>query len=53
MADRRRGRLLRLSWFDDLPEGDRPAIAMLRELLAIDQDPIDRHFQFAELETRL
>jgi len=26
---------------------------MLRELLAIDQDPIDRHFQFAELETRL
>jgi len=42
-----------LSWFDDLPEGDRPAIAMLRELLEVDPDPIDRHFQFAELETRL
>lgn len=42
-----------LSWFNDLPEADRPAIAMLRELLATDPDPIDRHFQFAELETRL
>ena len=42
-----------LSWFDDLPEGDRPAIAILRGLLAVDPDPIDRHFQFAELETRL
>jgi hypothetical protein len=42
-----------LSWFNDLPEADRPAIAMLRELLAIDPDPIDRHFQFAELESRL
>ena len=41
-----------LSWFNDLPEADRPAIAKLRELLA-DLDPIDRHFQFAELETRL
>jgi tetratricopeptide (TPR) repeat protein len=42
-----------LSWYDDLPDGDRAAIAMLRELLAVDPDPIDRHFQFAELETRL
>jgi tetratricopeptide (TPR) repeat protein len=42
-----------LSWFNDLPDADRPAIAMLRDLLAADPDPIDRHFQFAELETRL
>ena len=42
-----------LSWFNQLPEADRPAIAMLRELLATDTDPIDRHFQFCELETRL
>lgn len=42
-----------LSWFNDLPEADRPAIARLRELLAADPDPIDRHFQFAELESRL
>jgi hypothetical protein len=42
-----------LSWFNELPDGDRPAIAMLRELLSADLDPIDRHFQFAELETRL
>ena len=42
-----------LSWFNELPEADRPAIAKLRELLAAGQDPIDRHFQFAELEARL
>jgi hypothetical protein len=42
-----------LSWFDELPDADRPAIAMLQELLASDPDPIDRHFQFAELESRL
>lgn len=42
-----------LSWFNDLPEADRPAIAKLRELLTADPDPIDRHFQFAELEARL
>jgi HIRAN domain len=42
-----------LSWFNDLPEADRPAIAKLRELLAVDPDPIDRHFQFTELEARL
>jgi hypothetical protein len=42
-----------LSWFNDLPDANIPAIAMLRELLATDTDPIDRHFQFAELEARL
>ena len=42
-----------LSWFNELPEADRPAIAKLCELLAADPDPIDRHFQFAELEARL
>lgn len=42
-----------LSWFNDLPEADRPAITKLRGLLAADSDPIDRHFQFAELEARL
>lgn len=42
-----------LSWFNQLPEADRPAIAMLHEMLATDPDPIDRHFQFCELETRL
>jgi len=42
-----------LSWFNELPDGDRAGIAKLRELLAIDPDPIDRHFQFAELECRL
>jgi hypothetical protein len=42
-----------LSWFNDLPDADRPAIAMLRDLLVSDPDPIDRHFQFAELESRL
>lgn len=42
-----------LSWFNELPDADRPAIAMLWELLATDPDPIDRHFQFAELESRL
>ena len=42
-----------LSWYETLPHGDRDAIAVLRTLLATDPDPIDRHFQFAELETRL
>ncbi|MFC5266104.1 HIRAN domain-containing protein [Kribbella qitaiheensis] len=42
-----------LSWYNELPDGDRAAIAMLRDLLATDPDPIDRHFQFAELESRL
>jgi hypothetical protein len=42
-----------LSWFNELPEADRPAIAQLRRLLEADPDPIDRHFQFTELESRL
>jgi len=42
-----------LSWFNDPPEADRPAIARLRELLAPERDPIDRHFQFTELAARL
>jgi hypothetical protein len=42
-----------LSWFSQLPEADRPAIAKLRELLSVDAGPISRHFQFAELESRL
>lgn len=42
-----------LSWYDNLPDADVPAIARLRDLLAADPDPIDRHFQFAELEKRL
>jgi HIRAN domain len=42
-----------LSWFDDLPAADVPAIAMLRALLEQERDPVDRHFQFAELEKRL
>jgi hypothetical protein len=42
-----------LSWYNELPEADRPAIAKLRQFLAANQDPIDRHFQFAELEVRL
>jgi hypothetical protein len=42
-----------LSWYEDLPEADRPAIEMLRNLLASPSDPIDRHFQFTELERRL
>lgn len=42
-----------LSWFNALPTADRPAITKLRELLARERDPIDRHFQFAELENRL
>jgi hypothetical protein len=42
-----------LSWYNDLPEADRPAITKLRRLLATDRSPIDRHFQFAELEARL
>lgn len=42
-----------LSWYTTLPAGDVDAIAVLRTLLATDPDPIDRHFQFAELEARL
>ncbi len=42
-----------LSWFNALPDQDRPAIEMLLGLLESDPDPIDRHFQFSELESRL
>src|SRR5450755_995705 len=42
-----------LSWLGELPEGDQSAIGRLRDLLAADSDPIDRHFQFTELEIRL
>jgi HIRAN domain-containing protein len=42
-----------LSWYTALPPEDRPAIAMLRDLLAEERDVLDRHFQFAELEARL
>jgi hypothetical protein len=42
-----------LSWYNALPDGDRSAISKLRDLLATDPDPIDRHFQYTELEARL
>lgn len=42
-----------LSWLEGLPDGDFAAIATLRQLLDHEQDTIDRHFQFAELEKRL
>jgi hypothetical protein len=42
-----------LSWLSTLPDADRPAIAKLRALLERERDLIDRHFQFAELESRL
>lgn len=42
-----------LSWYSGLPAGDRQAIAALRDLLGTERDPIDRHFQFAELQARL
>ena len=42
-----------LSWSATLPVADRPAIAQLRTLLADERDPIDRHYQLAELEARL
>jgi hypothetical protein len=42
-----------LSWYNELPTDTRQAIAMLRALLASEADPIDRHFMFVELESRL
>lgn len=42
-----------LSWLEQLPNGDRPAIARLHELLAASVGAIERHFLFAELGTRL
>lgn len=42
-----------LSWFHDLPGDTRRSVSKLRTLLETDPDPIDRHFMFAELESRL
>lgn len=42
-----------LSWVGDLPEDPIRAIPMLRQLLANERDPIDRHFMFHHLETAL
>jgi hypothetical protein len=42
-----------LSWWAELPADDAGAIAQLRGWLSTDPDPIDRHYQYCELETRL
>jgi hypothetical protein len=42
-----------LSWHNELPDDDIAAVRRLRELLAVDPDPIDRHYMFTELESRL
>ncbi len=42
-----------LGWYDDLSENDLKAIKQLRELLSNESDPIDLHFMYRELETRL
>jgi HIRAN domain len=42
-----------LSWIGDLPGDDIRAITMVRQLLAREVDPIDRHFMYAHLEARL
>lgn len=42
-----------LEWMDRIPDDGTAAIRFLRGLLEHDPDPIDRHFQFAELESRL
>lgn len=42
-----------LSWYTTLSESDATACAQLRELLQHTDDPIDRHYMFAELEHRL
>lgn len=42
-----------LGWLGTLPDRDDHAVAALRSLLASDPDPIDRHFQYCELEHRL
>lgn len=42
-----------LGWIGRLPEDDSRAITKLRQLLARERDPIDRHFMHAELEARL
>jgi hypothetical protein len=42
-----------LSWYHDIPDNDIRAIQYLRGQLAVDPDPIDRHYMMAELECRL
>lgn len=42
-----------LGWRSDLPDDGPSAVSRLRQLLAIEQDPLDRHFMYNELETRL
>ncbi|MEA2677011.1 MAG: hypothetical protein QOJ81_1152 [Chloroflexota bacterium] len=42
-----------LSWLVDLPADDAGAIKKLRHWLSSDPDPIDRHYQYCELESRL
>jgi hypothetical protein len=42
-----------LSWWAELPADDAGAIRKLRRWLSTDPDPIDRHYQYCELETRL
>ena len=42
-----------LSWYNELPQDTRRAVAKLKALLVSDPDPIDRHFMFVELEWRL
>lgn len=42
-----------LSWLERLPSDSLASIRELRRLLEHDPDPIDRHFMFCELESRL
>jgi hypothetical protein len=42
-----------LSWLDALSEDQALASSQLRALLEDEQDPIDRHYMFSELEQRL
>lgn len=42
-----------LSWHNELPDDQIAAVRKLRQLLAVDPDPIDRHYMFDELESRL
>ncbi|MGH3343851.1 MAG: hypothetical protein ACRDPK_13460 [Carbonactinosporaceae bacterium] len=42
-----------LSWLKRLPSDHIAAIKRLRQLLQHDLDPVDRHFMFCELESRL
>jgi hypothetical protein len=42
-----------LHWLDELPGDTHEAVARLREFLEHEADPIDRHFMFRELESRL